>query len=1000
MVSRGCRGSVIINRTLTRYLNKMLPRLDYCGLFDASPNPYLVLDRDLNIAGANQAYLRSTKRKLEDIVGRWAWDAFPTDEATLEQSVASFERVLRTGTPDTMALLRFDIPRPEADGGGFEVRYWSITHTPVFDESGNVALVLQHPIDVTELERLRDLERKPGQNGKLNLEAAHSGIFDRAQSVYRTNLALKAEVETLEAMFRQAPSFMAVLRGPQHYFEIANPAFRKLVGERPVLGKVLAEALPEASEQGYLALLDQVYATGKPYRVSGAKYVVQSISGEPSTDHFLNFVFQPIVGGDGKVSGIFVEGVDVTDQVLANRELERVNQQLAESVQQLQATEERQAFQLTLADRVRPLDTPAEVISTASQLIGEHLGVTRVVYAEADDSGESVSVRRDWSTDTLTSMAGMTLRLDDFGSLAANLVRAGRPLVIKNVTDDERCASNAQAYADIGVRAALALPLMKAGRLRAILNVHDSNAHDWTENEMILAQDMLDRTWSAAESTRSQAELRYERDQSRYIFDTMTEGFALIAPDWTILHLNAEAARITQRTASEVVGRDHWKVWPELRGTKLEEIYHEVKKTRKAEVVEIPYIFPDQRSGWVEIRAYPSLDGGLAFFFRDVSDRKAAQEKLQDADRRKDEFLAMLAHELRNPLAPIGSAAQLLQIGKLDEARVRQTSQIISRQVHHMTSLVDDLLDVSRVTRGLVELDIALIDIGHVVADAIEQVTPLIRARRHHLELQLSPETPLVMGDKKRLVQVIVNLLNNAAKYTREGGRLLLKTEVRSAHILMQISDNGIGMTPELVSRAFDLFAQAERSSDRSSGGLGLGLALVKSLVNLHHGTVSCESLGVGKGSTFTVCLPRRIEEARGSSGHAPDLPFHNRTSSLRILVVDDNIDAASMLSMLLEAGGHEVMTEHTSHAGIERAKIEAPQVCILDIGLPEMDGNELAQHLRALPQTASSVLIAVTGYGQDSDREQSFAAGFDHHLVKPVDIKMLSTILATVSDS
>jgi signal transduction histidine kinase len=212
--------------------------------------------------------------------------------------------------------------------------------------------------------------------------------------------------------------------------------------------------------------------------------------------------------------------------------------------------------------------------------------------------------------------------------------------------------------------------------------------------------------------------------------------------------LNAEAARITQRTASEVVGRDHWKVWPELRGTKLEEIYHEVKKTRKAEVVEIPYIFPDQRSGWVEIRAYPSLDGGLAFFFRDVSDRKAAQEKLQDADRRKDEFLAMLAHELRNPLAPIGSAAQLLQIGKLDEARVRQTSQIISRQVHHMTSLVDDLLDVSRVTRGLVELDIALIDIGHVVADAIEQVTPLIRARRHHLELQLSPETPLVWETK------------------------------------------------------------------------------------------------------------------------------------------------------------------------------------------------------------------------------------------------------------
>ena len=391
----------------------------------------------------------------------------------------------------------------------------------------------------------------------------------------------------------------------------------------------------------------------------------------------------------------------------------------------------------------------------------------------------------------------------------------------------------------------------------------------------------------------------------------------------------------------------------------------------------------------------------------DITRRKASdealresEERLRESDRRKDEFLAMLAHELRNPLAPIGAAAQLLQMVKLDEAQVRQTSQIIDRQVTHMTSLVDDLLDVSRVTRGLIDLDNATLDISHVVADAVEQVTPLIRTRRHHLGLQMTPEAPLVMGDKKRLVQVIVNLLNNAAKYTHEGGQLLLKTEVRSEQVLIQITDNGIGMAPELLSRAFDLFAQAERTSDRTSGGLGLGLALVKSLVELHHGTVSCESAGLGQGSTFTVCLPRVLVEERLNDQRAPNPSSHKSSAALRILVVDDNVDAASILSMLLEAGGHEVFIEYGSHSALERAKVEAPQVCLLDIGLPEMDGNELAQRLRALPQTARSVLVAVTGYGQDSDREQSLAAGFDHHLVKPVDTKKLSTILASIDNA
>jgi PAS domain S-box-containing protein len=377
---------------------------------------------------------------------------------------------------------------------------------------------------------------------------------------------------------------------------------------------------------------------------------------------------------------------------------------------------------------------------------------------------------------------------------------------------------------------------------------------------------------------------------------------------------------------------------------------------------------------------------------------RESEERLRQTDRRKDEFLAMLAHELRNPLAPISAAAELLQIVKLDEERVRRTSQIIGRQVSHMTSLVDDLLDVSRVTRGLVELENAPLDINHIVADAVEQATPLLRARRHQLELRLTPDAGMVQGDRKRLVQVLSNLLNNAAKYTHEGGNIQVRTSVRDTHVLIEVADNGIGMAPELTLRAFDLFAQAERSSDRSLGGLGLGLALVRSLVELHHGTASCESAGIGKGSTFTICLPRlHTQEDRLGERPSGDSALLQQARGLRIMVVDDNIDAAAMLAMLLEAAGHQVVVEHSARRALLRAGEEHPEVCLLDIGLPEIDGNELAQRLRADPGTAGAVLIAVTGYGQEKDLAQSQAAGFDHHLVKPVDTRALASILATV---
>ncbi|MEW6763304.1 MAG: ATP-binding protein [Pseudomonadota bacterium] len=409
----------------------------------------------------------------------------------------------------------------------------------------------------------------------------------------------------------------------------------------------------------------------------------------------------------------------------------------------------------------------------------------------------------------------------------------------------------------------------------------------------------------------------------------------------------------------------------------------------------------DGSEAWTLSRAVPMFDAAGRVYewvgaASDITERKAAEEKLREGDRRKDEFLAMLAHELRNPLAPISAAAEILQRMQPDEALLRRTSQIIGRQAAHMTGLIDDLLDVSRVTRGLVELSCAPIRLQDVLDDAVEQATPLVRARQQSLTVAAPAGSPILLGDRKRLVQVLANLLNNAAKYTQEGGSVRLEAAVEDGRIRVDVADNGIGMAPELVARAFDLFAQADRSLDRALGGLGLGLALVRSLVELHGGTVGCESAGPGQGSRFRVWLP--CQDGTQAAPTLPEAAQAPRPGPMRVLVVDDNVDAAETLSMLLEASGYQALVEHGPHAALDRARRELPRACLLDIGLPEMDGRELARRLRADPATASAMLVAVTGYGQQSDRDQFLAAGFDHHLVKPVDLGQLETILATVA--
>jgi PAS domain S-box-containing protein len=371
-------------------------------------------------------------------------------------------------------------------------------------------------------------------------------------------------------------------------------------------------------------------------------------------------------------------------------------------------------------------------------------------------------------------------------------------------------------------------------------------------------------------------------------------------------------------------------------------------------------------------------------------------EEMAEEDRRKDEFLAMLSHELRNPLAPIQSAVQVLRLSGQTESSRQWAQDVLDRQVQHLTRLVDDLLDVSRITRGKVQLHRESVDLATVLARAVEAGRPLIEARRHQLNISLPNGRVLLDADPVRLTQVVANLLHNAAKYTEAGGQIWLTAATDAGEAVIRVRDSGIGIAPEMLPRVFDLFAQAERSLDRSQGGLGIGLTLVRRLVDLHGGTVEAHSAGLNQGSEFIVRLPLGSSPGRhdGESPQTDRVPGAP-TQPRRVLVVDDNVDAAESLAMVLRMMGHQARTAHNGQAALAAAQEFQPQVALLDIGLPGMDGYEIARRFRRQPGLGQALLVALTGYGQEDDRRRSREAGFDHHLVKPVDLDALQQLLA-----
>ena len=384
----------------------------------------------------------------------------------------------------------------------------------------------------------------------------------------------------------------------------------------------------------------------------------------------------------------------------------------------------------------------------------------------------------------------------------------------------------------------------------------------------------------------------------------------------------------------------------------------------------------------------------------DISNLKRVEDELREADRRKDEFLATLAHELRNPLAPIRNSLQILKMPGVDAATVQQTRDMMERQVHHLIRLVDDLLDVSRVMRGKIELRRESVELATVVARAVETAQPLIEVQGHQLEIAVPSESLLLSADPVRLAQVVGNLLTNAAKYTEANGRIWLKAEREDGRAVLRVRDNGIGIAPDVLPHVFDLFMQVDHAAARSQGGLGIGLTLVKNLVEMHGGTVEACSEGLGRGCEFVVRFPLLTSGNRNAveDGNGQQQAETIRASGHRLLVVDDNRDAAVSLAMLLRLQGHEVHVAHDGPSALAVAASYRPHVVFLDIGMPGMDGYETARRMRELPGMGNVVLAALTGWGQQEDRRRTAEAGFNHHLVKPPEPEAVNGVLDDLS--
>ncbi len=691
--------------------------------------------------------------------------------------------------------------------------------------------------------------------------------------------------------------------------------------------------------------------------------------------------------------------------------VERANVQAALKVREAQL-----AFLDEISQMMAVAAPEGEIMNKVSERIGAHLHLTHCTFLDVDTARGEVTTSFGWQANQPPRVMARTYRMADYLTPEFERgARLGETAVCANTKTDHR--TDALAYASLGILAFVSVPFHREGEWKFLLAVGDSHPREWTADEVQLLRQLSERIFPRIERARAEKALRDSEAHYHSLFEMMDEGFAVAeiirngngrAVDYQIVELNRAYEKQCGRARDNVIGRPMRERASGMDPMWLREFAGVVDTGQPTRFEQ----FVTGLGRWFHVRAFSRGGDRLGILFDDITSRKEVaeaekhaheeeirlREAANEANRAKDEFVALLGHELRNPLTPILATLELMRMqGKKVFVNERA---LIERQARHLARLVDDLLDVTRIARGKVKLVRQSVEIGSVISRAIETVSPVLEEKGHRLSTTIEPGL-IVEGDADRLVQVVGNLLANAAKYTHAQGSIEVRGLLaEDGGVVIQVSDNGGGIPGDLLPHVFDLFRQGPQASDRAQGGLGLGLAIARNIAELHGGRVAAASDGARKGSTFTVWLPR----ADGSR-KTVERPLRRRRAASeranhhRILVVDDNRDSTEVLALLLSRRGYEVEVAHDAVAGLKGALAFRPTVALLDIGLPEMDGYELARRLKAKRVLRDLRLIAVTGYGQPSDRERALDAGFSEHVTKPFEFERLAELIEEGQD-